>query len=157
MEQFSNFFLLPMDAWHHNMAGWFVGQLNNTFTQISIYYFYTLLMKIFIQPTLFCEHRLTFYQVSNIMLFNNGVNDLIMLLRIRSPMNMNPITKCVLFKFNQVVMKITEYIIFYLRCGLAQLLPICNLISSFIAFFPNEPKCLIMPVHPLHIAVEFLC
>ena len=69
---------------------------------------------------------------------------------------LNSVTNCVLLKFNQVVMKVTEYIIFNLRGSFTQLFPLDNLMSCFITFLPDEPKCFIMPVHPLHIAVEFI-
>ena len=55
-KQFTDFLLLDMDGWHHDVTGFLMHQLKNSFSQITFHHINSFLNQIFIQSAFFGQH-----------------------------------------------------------------------------------------------------
>ena len=106
MKQFTNFLFSFMDTGQNDMAGWFLVYLLNIFAEISINYLNSLFLQKLIQMTFFSEHGFAFHHLCDPFCFEDGIDDVIMLLGICSPVNLDTILLKVGFKLQKVIVKI---------------------------------------------------
>ena len=58
-KQFTDFLLLDMDGRHHDVTGFLMHQLKDSFSQITFHHINSFLNQEFIQSTFFGQHRFT--------------------------------------------------------------------------------------------------
>jgi hypothetical protein len=106
MKQLSDLFFLFVDAGQHNVAGWFVSQLDDTFSQVRINYLHASMFQKFVKLAFFRKHGFTFDNPLYIMLLKDLIYDLIMLGCVGCPMNSDAVFFCAAFKLQEIIVKI---------------------------------------------------
>ena len=102
MKQLTDLFFLLMNTGQYNMTRRLLGQLNNSFPQVSIDHFNALFFQVFIQVTLFGKHRFAFHHPVYAVLLQYGIHNSIMFIGIGSPMYNYSICLEILLKLHQV-------------------------------------------------------
>src|SRR5205809_699730 len=124
------------------MAWRLIPELYNSFTKVGINDLNSFSVQEFIQATFFREHGFALYYFLDLMLLNDVENNIVMFCSINCPMYRNAIGLCIIFKFDQVIIKIRKRMVLYLRSPFPQQLPLCHTMGSLISFLPHKPQSL---------------
>ncbi len=146
VEERADFFSLDMDGGHDDVAGWFVAQLDDPFSQIGIDDLEAVSFEEGVQVAFFGEHRLAFDYLLDAVLLQNAEDDFIMLGCVLRPVDRHAEGLCVGFELFEVVGEPGHGVQFDLRGPFAEGLPFGEGVDRFIALRANEPDGLIVPM-----------
>ena len=144
-KQFTDFLLLDMDGRHHDVTGFLMHQLKNSFSQITFHHVNSFLNQIFIQSAFFGQHRFTLDKAMHIVSVQNIIDYGTILIGIFRPIHMGSICLCVLFELLQKQIQVTVAVHLDSRSHVAQLFPFRYLPANPISFGTHHPQGLVMP------------
>ena len=93
------------------------------------------------------KHTLALYHLLHVVLREDFEHNLIVLVGILSPMDVNTIFDGVLFKLLQIVGKVRLSMFLYLTGSLAQVFPFGQSLSHAVAFLPHTKERLVVARH----------
>ena len=100
--------MVQVDGRHHDMTRFLSLQLDDAFTEVGLYYLNATSLQIRVHLALLGQHRLGFYHLLDIVLFQDAIDNLIKLIGIFGPMDDTAVFLCICRELIEIFVKVGD-------------------------------------------------
>ncbi len=146
VKRLTNLFLLDMDGWQHDVAWWFVSQLDDPLAQVGVDHLDVVLFQKRIEMTFFGQHRLALDDALYAVLLKDLEDNPIVLFGIFGPMNNRSHGDCLSFKLFEILSQVCQGMRLDGGSHLSKRFPFGKRGCLAVSFLAHEPKGSIVPM-----------